>query len=229
MTTAVDPSVRIRAARWTDRQAVAALIADALHPSPLGAWLVPDAAQRLRVMTDVVAVWVEHAMFFGDVHLTDDLAAAIVGFHRYRPIPPPANYPTRLVEAAGAHAERFTALEGLIAQHQPTEPHYHLALLAVSPTRQKAGCGSALLSHHRARLDRIGLPSWTAVPAEPEHLLARYGYTLRPPLTLPNGPSLRPMRRNPYRASNPMPINSPRPVGNRWQDNTTHTGTTLRP
>ncbi|MEW2590929.1 N-acetyltransferase [Micromonospora aurantiaca] len=214
----MDSSVRIRAARWTDRQAVAALIADALHPTPLATWLVPDAAQRRQVMTDVVAVWVEHAMFFGDVHLTEDLTATIVGFHRYRPIPPPANYPTRLVEAAGAHAERFTALEGLIAQQQPTEPHYHLALLAVSPTRQKAGCGSALLSHHRARLDRIDLPSWTTVPAEPEHLLARYGYTLRPPLTLPNGPSLRPMRRNPHHASRAMPINPMRPVGDRWQD-----------
>ncbi|WP_194821579.1 GNAT family N-acetyltransferase [Micromonospora sp. S-DT3-3-22] len=214
----MDSSVRIRAARWTDRQALAALIADTLHPSPLGAWLVPDAAQRRRVLTDVVAVWVEHAMFFGDVHLTDDLTAAIVGFHRYRPIPPPANYPTRLVEAARSRAERFTALEGLIAQQQPTEPHYHLALLAVSPTRQKAGCGSALLGDHRTRLDRIELPSWTTVPAEPEHLLARYGYTLRPPLTLPNGPSLRPMRRNPHHASRAMPINPTRPVGDRWQN-----------
>ncbi|MFC8845564.1 MULTISPECIES: GNAT family N-acetyltransferase [unclassified Micromonospora] len=218
MTTPVDPSVRIRAARWTDRQAVAALIADAVHPSPFANWLVPDAAQRRRVMTAVVAMWVEHAMFFGDVHLTDDLTAAIVGFHRYRPIPPPANYQTRLVEAAGSHAERFTALECLIAQQQPTEPHYHLALLAVSPSWQKTGLGSALLGHHRARLDRIDLPSWTTLPAETERLLARYGYTLRPPLTLPNGPSLRPMRRNPHHASSPMPINPARPVDNRWQD-----------
>ncbi|AYF30789.1 GNAT family N-acetyltransferase [Micromonospora tulbaghiae] len=214
----MDSSIRIRAARWTDRQTVAALITDTLHPSPLAGWLVPDAAQRRRVLTDVVAVWVEHAMVFGDVHLTDDLTAAIVGFHRYRPIPPPANYPTRLVEAAGAHAERFTALEGLIAQQQPTEPHYHLALLAVSPTRQKTGCGSALLSHHRARLDRIDLPSWTTVPAEAERLLTRYGYTLRPPLTVPNGPSLHPMRRNPHHASRTMPTNSARPIGDRWPD-----------
>jgi GNAT superfamily N-acetyltransferase len=218
MTTPVESSVHIRAARWTDRQAVAALIADALHPSPLADWLVPDAAQRRRVLTDVVAVWVEHAMFFGDVHLTDDLTAAIVGFHRYRPIPPPANYPTRLTEAAGSHAERFSTLQGLIAQQQPTEPHYHLALLAVSPTRQKTGRGSALLGHHRARLDRIDLPSWTTVSAGAECLLAGYGYTLRPALTVPNGPSLRPMRRSPHHATSPMPINPARPVGDRWHD-----------
>ena len=54
------------------------------------------------MLTDVLAVWVEHAMFFGDVHLANDLTAVIVGFHRYRPIPPPANYPTRLSEPAGS-------------------------------------------------------------------------------------------------------------------------------
>ncbi|MET7820495.1 N-acetyltransferase [Micromonospora zamorensis] len=214
----MDPSLRIRAARWPDRQTVAALIADALHPSPLAAWLVPDPTSRRQVLTDVLAVWVEHAMFFGDVHLADDLTAAIVGFHRYRPIPPPANYPTRLVKAAGSHADRFIALEGLLAQQQPTEPHYHLAFLAASPTHQQTGRGGALLAHHRARLDRIGLPSWTAVPAAAEHLLTRYGYTPRPPLTVPDGPSLRPMRRNLHQASSPTPINSTRPVGNRWQD-----------
>ncbi|MEU5942696.1 N-acetyltransferase [Micromonospora sp. NPDC047548] len=194
------------------------MIADALHPGPLAAWLVPDTAQRRQVLTDVLAVWAEHAMFFGDVHLADDLTAAIVGFHRYRPIPPPANYTTRLVEAAGSHADRFIALEGLLAQQQPTEPHYHLAFLAVSPTHQQNGRGGALLAHHRARLDRIGLPSWTAVPAEAEHLLTRHRYTPRPPLTVPDGPSLRPMLRNVHHASSPMPITSARPVGNRWQD-----------
>lgn len=212
------PNVRIRAARWTDRQTVATLIADALHSGPLAAWLVPDLTQRRQVLTDVLAIWAEHALFFGDVHLTDDCTAAIVGFHRYRPIPPPANYATRLVEVAGSHADRFAALEGLLAQQQPNEPHYHLALLAVGAAHQKDGRGSVLLAHHRARLDRIGLPSWTAVPADAEHLLTLHGYTPRPPLTVPDGPTLRPMRRNAPHASSPMPINTARPVGNRWQD-----------
>jgi len=94
-------------------------------------------------------------MFFGDIHLTD----ATVGFHRYRPIPPPANYQVRLTDAAGSHAERFTSLETLLADRQPTEPHYHLAFLAVHPHAQRAGRATALLAHHRRRLDRIDLPS----------------------------------------------------------------------
>ncbi|MEV0810927.1 N-acetyltransferase [Micromonospora sp. NPDC050200] len=209
--------MRIRAARWTDKDLVAALIADALHSSPLAAWLVPDPAQRRHVLAGVVGIWVEHAMFFGDIHLTDDLTAATVGFHRYRPIPPPANYRIRLADAAGGHADRFDLLDSLLSTKQPTEPHYHLAFLAVRPGAQEAGLGTALLTHHRSRLDRIDLPSWTTIPMGGEHLLARYGYRPRPPVTLPDGPTLRPMRRNTHRSS-AIPINSAHPVDNRWQD-----------
>ncbi|MEU0155340.1 N-acetyltransferase [Micromonospora fulviviridis] len=209
--------VRIRAARWADKDPVAELIADALHPSPLAAWLVPDLERRRQVLTDVVAVWVEHALFFGDIHLTDDLAAAIVGFHRYRPIPPPANYRHQLTEAAGAHADRFDLLESVLSAKQPTEPHYHLAFLAVRPDVQRAGRGAALLAHHRSRLDHIDLPSWAAVPPGGERLLARYGYMPRPPITVPDGPTLQPMRHNAHRSS-AMPVNPSRLVDNRWQD-----------
>ncbi|MFJ8577932.1 N-acetyltransferase [Micromonospora sp. NPDC093277] len=204
-------NVRIRAARWTDKDTVAGLIADALHPTPLGQWLVP-AAHR-HVLADVLRIWVEHAMFFGDVHLTDDLTATTVGFHRYRPIPPPANHRTRLTDVAGSHADRFHLLHRLVAQRQPTEPHYDLAFFAVHPNAQKAGHGAALLAHHRDRIDRVDLPSWTTTLTDGQPLLARHGYTPRPAITLPDGPSLHPMRRNPPPGSSDSPTNS---ADNRW-------------
>ncbi|WP_328853240.1 N-acetyltransferase [Micromonospora globbae] len=214
----MNPAVRIRPARWTDKNAVAALIADALHPTPLAAWLVPDPAQRRQVLTDVLGIWVEHAMFFGDIHLTDDHTAAIVGFHRYRPIPPPAQYRIRLTDAAAGHASRFDLLDSLMSLKQPTEPHYHLAFLAVRTDNQNAGRGTAMLTHHRSRLDRIDLPAWATVPSGGEDLLTRYGYTPRPAIALPDGPTLHPMRRNAHRDSgSAMPINPARPVDNRWQ------------
>jgi len=214
----MESNIRIRAARWTDKDAVAALIADALCPGPLAAWLMPDSAQRRQVLTDVVLIWVEHALFFGDIHVTHDLTAATVGFHRYRPIPPPANHRTRLTDAAGGHADRFDLMDTLVAEKQPTEPHYHLAFFAVRPDAQKAGRGAALLAHHRDRIDRVDLPSWATIPTGGEKLLARYGYTPRPAITLPDGPTLHPMRRNVIRGSSDMPINPTRTADNRWQD-----------
>ncbi|MEU8263994.1 N-acetyltransferase [Micromonospora sp. NPDC048999] len=209
--------MRIRAARWADKDSVAALIADALHPTPLAAWLVPDPPQRRQVLTNVVGIWVEHAMFFGDIHLTDDFTATTVGFHRYRPIPPPTNHHNQVTDAAGPHAHRFELLDSLLSTKQPTEPHHHLAYLAVRPDAQNAGRGTAMLTHHQTRLDRIELPSWTTILDGNEALLARYGYTPRPAITLPDGPTLHPMRRNPLRSSS-IPIDPTRTVDNRGQD-----------
>ncbi|TDC84704.1 N-acetyltransferase [Micromonospora sp. KC606] len=193
----MDVTARIRAARWTDRNKVAALIADALHPDPLAAWLVPEATRRHRVLAEVAAIWVEHAMFYGDIHVTDDLSAATVGFHRYRSIPPPANYRSRLADAAGGNADRFEILDGLLSARRPTEPHYHLAFLAVAPAAQRRGVGALMLTHHRDRLDRIDLPSWTDTTGTCQHLYIRYGYTPQEAITLSDGPAITPMRRTP--------------------------------
>ncbi|GIJ30380.1 hypothetical protein Vqi01_55420 [Micromonospora qiuiae] len=168
---------RIRAARWVEKEHVAAVIAEALQPTPIAAWLVPDQEQRGRVLTDVAAIWVEHAMFYGDVHVTSDLTAATVCFHRYRPLPPPASYTTRLATAAGPHADNFLALDDIIASRQPTEAHYHLACLAVRPPHQRTGLGRTLMHHLRSRLDLIELPSWTLTLPTGRHLLAQAGYT----------------------------------------------------
>ncbi|MEU5903767.1 N-acetyltransferase [Micromonospora sp. NPDC047467] len=192
----MDTAMRIRAARWADKDHVAALIADALHPSPLATWLIPDPGPRRRILTDVLGIWIEHAMFYGDIHLTDDATAATVGFHRYRSIPPPANYQMRLADAAGPHTDRFDTLDRLLATERPTEPHYELAFLAVRPSSARAGCGTAMLAHHRSRLDHVGLPSWTSTTTAND-LYRRHGYAPRPPIVLPDGPTLHPMRRNP--------------------------------
>ncbi|MER7457297.1 GNAT family N-acetyltransferase [Micromonospora sp. NPDC126480] len=211
----MDSVPRIRAARWADKDAAAALIADAFEPSALAAWLVPEPPHRRRILADVLAIWVEHALFFGDIYLADDLTAATVGFHRYRPIPPPANYRLRLQDAAGPHADRFHLLDQLLSGPRPTEPHYHLAVLAVRSDAQRTGRGTAMLAHHRARVDRVGLPSWTDTTTGVGDLYARYGYTHRPPITLPDGPTIHPMRRNPDTVS-----------GYAWPLNTAHTSVT---
>ncbi|MET8323352.1 GNAT family N-acetyltransferase [Micromonospora sp. NPDC005189] len=208
----MDVIPRIRAARWADKQPVAALIADALHSGPLAQWLVPDPTCRRRILTDVAVIWVEHAMFFGDIQITDDLSAAAMGFHRYRSIPPPSNYRSRLADAAGPHARQFELLDQLLTQVRPTEPHYHLAVLAVPPAARRCGIGAAMLTHHESRLDRIDMPSWTETIHSSQDVYRRHGYLPRPALTLPDGPVIAPMRRNPHPARGSWPDNTVRPA-----------------
>ncbi|MFJ1542321.1 GNAT family N-acetyltransferase [Micromonospora chalcea] len=191
---------QIRAARWREQGIVAAVIAEALHPTPIAAWLVPDEEHRRRVLTDVAAIWVEHAMFYGDVHVTSDLTAATVCFHRYGPVPPPANYATRLATAAGPYAEKFRALDDIMDSRQPTKAHYHLAYLAVRPTHQRTGLGRALTKHLRNRLDLIDLPSWTLTLPAAEHLLTQAGYEAEPAITPSvDGLKMHPMIRGTHR------------------------------
>jgi len=45
----MDVIPRIRAARWADKEPVAAIVADALHSGPLAQWLVPDPTCRRRI------------------------------------------------------------------------------------------------------------------------------------------------------------------------------------
>ncbi|MFJ1543296.1 N-acetyltransferase [Micromonospora chalcea] len=188
----------IRAARWREQDIVATVIAEALQPTPLAAWLIPDQEQRGRVLADVAAIWVEHAMFYGDVHVTSDLTAATVCFHQYGPVPPPADYATRLATAAGPHAERFRLLDDIMDSRQPTTAHYHLAFLAVRPTHQRTGQGRALTEHLRCRLDLIELPSWTLTLPAGQHLLAQAGYDTDHAIARPaEGVSIQPMFRRP--------------------------------
>ena len=203
---------RIRAARWADKEPVAAIVADALHSGPLAQWLVPDPTCRRRTLADVAVIWVEHAMFFGDIQITDDLSAATMGFHRYRSIPPPSNSRSRLADAAGPHARQFELLDHILTQVRPTEPHYHLAVLAVLPAARRRGVGAAMLTHHESRLDSIDMPSWTEIAPDSQDLYRGHGYLPRPALTLPDGPVIAPMRRNPHPNRGSWPLNTAKPA-----------------
>ncbi|WP_346535609.1 GNAT family N-acetyltransferase [Micromonospora sp. DPT] len=184
---------RIRPARWADKHAVAALTADALHTQPLGAWLVPDEHHRRRILTDVLEIWVEHALFFGEVHVTDNLTAATVTFHRYRPIPPTSRLPATPPRRRRAQHEPLRPAEAYLHSGRPCTPHCHLATLPVSPAHQRQGLGDALLAYHRQRLDRIGLPAMAEVPPASRRLFSRNGYVPQTEVILPGGIRLQPM------------------------------------
>ncbi|MDG4795191.1 N-acetyltransferase [Micromonospora sp. WMMD1082] len=188
---------RIRAARWAEHAAVTAVIADALLPSALVEWLVPEATQRGRVVADVAAIWVEHAFVHGEVYLadgTEGVAAVVVRLHRYRAIPPPEMDGGRVVDAADEHAAHVALVDALILSHRPTEPHHHVVCLAVRPSAQGVEWGRALLDHVCRRMDSVEAPSWTVVLPGGRDLFASAGYTAGRQFTVPGGQTLCPMR-----------------------------------
>lgn len=183
-------------AGYREGDALAALIAVAFLPLAPVTWLVPNPEGRRTILTANFRILVEHAFFFGEVHVLHDRSAVAVWFDRTHPIPPPANYGKQLAAATGPYRERFEHLDKLFDTHHPTEPHHHLAFLAVAPDKQHTGRGTALLRHHHTRLDRIGLPAYLeASSSDNRDLYAKHGYHERERFHLPDGTTFYPMWR----------------------------------
>jgi ribosomal protein S18 acetylase RimI-like enzyme len=65
--------------------------------------------------------------------------------------------------AAEKHDDLFATLEQMAAIH-PTDPHWYLPWLAVSPAHQGRGHGGRLLDHGLAIVDATGLPAFLETP-----------------------------------------------------------------
>jgi GNAT superfamily N-acetyltransferase len=170
------PETQIRRATLADTAALSRLIAVAFDPLGVSRWLVPDPAERGRILAGYFRIMVEHAMVFGAVHTTADQ----VGVAVWLPVPGPqvAGYEQSLRLACGGCADRFRALDAAMhTTHPAGPPHDHLVFLAVHPTHQGQGIGGALLRHHHENLDGIALSSYLeAGSSDSCRLYGRHGY-----------------------------------------------------
>lgn len=183
----------------TEARPLAELIAEAFEPLAVSAWLVPDPTVRRRVLTDNFQILVEYALTWGLVHVTGDRSAVAIWLPRDGdPVPPPENYDARVAAACGEWADRFHLLDELFDANHPSEPHHHLAFLAVRPEYQGRGVGTALLDHHHAWLDAHGVPGYLeASSTGSRKLYASNGYEVREPFRVPDGTPFWPMWREP--------------------------------
>lgn len=141
-------------------------------------YLIPDPELRLTAMSEFFAVLTEHAGNGGGrVLQTTDGHAVAVWFDRTIEPTEPEDYSKRIEKAAGEYAERFAELDEAFEALHPTEPHWHLAFLAVDPGHQSHGLGSALMEHTHQWLDRNGLPAYLeATNADNQRVYRRHNY-----------------------------------------------------
>jgi GNAT superfamily N-acetyltransferase len=202
MTYAIQELV-IRDVAPVDTDEITDLVAAAMSDGPVARWLTPDQQARRRDSPAYFAIFVEHAVRYGEVYATADpvtgeLAGVALWFPLTATIPPPADYQRRLKEIAGSAFDRVSELDAALDAHHPLAPHHYLAFLAVHPGRQNRGIGSALLERHHARLDRAGIPAYLeANDPRNRDLYLRHGYVCRSVVRLPGGPPLWSMWRAP--------------------------------
>lgn len=199
---------RVEPAEKSDSGVLSRVVADAFFDLDVSRWLVPDPGARRGIFPSYFRIFVQHALAEGTVLTTParDAAALWLPVGPDGPIAPPGGYHQELAAIAGPHLPRFAALDDTFNTHHPIGvAHEHLAILAVSPGRQRLGIGTAMLQARHAFLDAIGMPAYLEAsdPAKRDIYL-EHGYALRPdaPIRLPDGgPEMFPMWREPQPAA----------------------------
>ena len=100
--------------------------------------------------------------------------------------------------AVGLRAPRVLRGLGRVEAQHPAAPHLYLAVLGVDPERQGSGLGSALLGPGLELCDRDGIPAYLETAKQRNiAFYARHGFRVTGELTLPKGPPVWLMWREP--------------------------------
>ncbi|MEV4973859.1 hypothetical protein [Streptomyces scopuliridis] len=205
MSTIERPSsgVLCRTAR-PDADELAALLAEAFHDDPLTRWIVPDARRRAELLPGLFRVFVDVSHDYGGVSVSP-CGDAVMLF-----LPPGASEEVdargdeladRFAAALGDHAEALATIVRLQAEHHPAGPaHYYASFAGVRASRRRHGLLSGLLRELVERADREGYGAYVEASSPGgEAVSRRLGFVpCGDAISLPdNGPSLRPLWRDP--------------------------------
>jgi ribosomal protein S18 acetylase RimI-like enzyme len=180
-----------------DLPQVAETLGHAFFDDPVMSWCYPDADRRAQLLTQGFGLLLAAAHPHGGVDTFPDLVSGAIW------VPPGAELdeqlPRDLGEVSGEYAERLFTLFDLLDRHHPThEPHQYLFVLGTRPGWQSRGLGSALMRPVLADCDRDGVPAYLEATTERNRdLYARHGFEVQQIVTIPDGPPVWCMWRNP--------------------------------
>ena len=173
----------------------------AFMDDPVMAWCAPDPGRRRAIMRAFFEIAVDVNQPYGELYTTDPVPAAGAVW-----VPPGCqpdgeeaeHLATLYIEAVEESADRVVAAMELMDACHPEEPHHYLWFLGTRPEWQSRGLGSALLREVLDRCDRDGRPAYLDATSEGNRrLYRRHGFTVTDEITLPDGPTMWPMWREP--------------------------------
>jgi GNAT superfamily N-acetyltransferase len=191
----------VRRAARADVEGVARALARAFEDDPVMGWFFPDERARLERIERVFRMRVAGLLKQDEIYTTDDHAGAAVwaqpGRWEMGPLEGLA-FVARLLPMVGTRvgvlARGWTAIDRL----HPKEPHWYLAILGTEPDHQGNGIGSALMRPVLDDCDRNEVGAY--LESSKRSNLAyyeRHGFRVTGELTLPDGPPIWPMWRDP--------------------------------
>lgn len=184
-----------------DLPALSTALARAFHDDPVFAWIVPDPSRRRARLPSVFAAFAEVYLPHGETYMAGDGAgAALWAPPGSEPIPEEQAevFGQRLATSLGEDADRAFEVDALLEQHHPAEPCFYLQFVGVVPEHQGGGLGSRLLRTVLQRCDASVTPAYLeATSQDNRRLYQRHGFAPVGEITLPQGPPVWPMWREP--------------------------------
>ena len=176
----------IRVATDDDEPALSAALERAFHDDPIAAWSLPSdrrrPAQLKRFYRERLRTLTPEELVFCD---EDRTGAAVWA--------PPDRWRTPFAELLRMRIFTRRSPQFLVGGHRierahPTEPHYYLAILGVSPEAQGQGLGSKLLAPMLERCDREGVPAYLESSKERNvAFYERHGFRVTGEVVMPLG------------------------------------------
>jgi GNAT superfamily N-acetyltransferase len=194
--------IKLREATMDEAPIMGRLIADAFHELDISKWLVPDPRLRRKILPAHFGLFTEHAIRYGTVYTTVDFTG-MAAWLPSRGVPQIPDFDVRNHAICGDRTPYFDALGSAFdSTHPHDRQHYYLEFLAVDPTTQGSGLGSALLETRHRMAERNHMPCYLeAADRRSRRLYLRHGYTDHgePLRAAPGSPPLYPMWRQPSR------------------------------
>lgn len=192
---------RVRIATRADETPVVDVITLGFSSDPMARWSFPDPHTYLTQMPALVRAFGGRAFDEGCAYCVENFAGAALW------LPPGAEPDMEALDTiiethAPAHIKAdANGVFDQMAVYHPTEPHWYLPLIAVDPSCQGQGHGSALLREALERCDRDGLLAYLE-SSNPRNitLYQRHGFEVMGTIQVGSSPPLTPMSRKPRRS-----------------------------
>ncbi|HET9731644.1 MAG TPA: GNAT family N-acetyltransferase [Acidimicrobiales bacterium] len=193
----------VKKATGRELPAMVSTLSDAFSTDPLFSWIAGRRSSP-SALAGLFGPLVGRQLPRDDheVHAADDGRGVAVWYPPDGWKVPPSQVLSMLpstVASLRAGAVRLLRVLTAVEKVHPPEPHYYLEFLAVHPSRQGGGLGSALLEAMTQRCDEEGLGAYLE-NSNPRNtpLYARFGFTERGHIALPAGaPPILAMWRDP--------------------------------
>ncbi len=193
-----EPAPAVRSLTAAEQERAFAVVVTAFSSDPVARWVYPDASQYLKFFPPFVEAFAGGAINAGSAFVTNDVLATALW------LPPDVHADGDRLEQLLEEAvpdERKDEIYGFVgaqAALHPEFPHWYLPLLAVDPTLQGRGAGSALLRHALEICDGLGMPAYLEATTERSRdLYARHGFEQTSLIQFGSSPTMWGMLRQP--------------------------------